>query len=336
MQNVKIMKYQIILASWLVSVWSIVGCGPTAYKITPVPIDRSLEESILIDEGGLFPTKVVLLDVEGVLMNREKPSLFGGGEHPVSLFVEKLEKAAADPSVRAVILRINSPGGGVTASDLMHSELLHFKRQTEGKRPVIAVLMDVAASGGYYIACGADEIVAHPTTVTGSIGVVMQMVNFAGTMAKIGIEADAITSGKMKAAGSPFRKLKPEERKIFQQLVDQFYDRFVKVVDAGRPGLDEERVRQIADGRIYSAQQALELGLVDRIGTLRDAMAHVKEKISAKRLRIVIYQRPLGWKPNVYAQAPTDSPQVNMINVDLPNSWPSPTPQFLYLWAPGW
>ena len=143
----------------------------------------------------------------------------------MSLFVEKLDKATEDPSVKAIVLRINSPGGGVTASDLMYNEVMAYKKRT-GK-PVVAVLMDVAASGGYYLACSADEIIAQPTTVTGSIGVIMQTVSFAGTMSKLGITADAITSGKMKDAGSPLKAMKPEEREIFQKLVNQFYDRFV-------------------------------------------------------------------------------------------------------------
>jgi protease-4 len=313
----------------------IAGCGPTAYKITPVPADRKLTESVLIDEGGLFPPKIALIDVDGLLHNSKKFSLFEEGENPVSLFAEKIDKAIDDKSVRALIVRINSPGGTVTASDLMFAELQRFKAETEGK-PVVAVLMDVAASGGYYLACAADEIVAHPTTVTGSVGVIMQMINFAGTMSKIGVESNAITSGKMKDAGSPFRKLKPEERELFQELVDQFFDRFVKTVADNRKNLDEEKVRQFADGRVWSAQQALELNFVDKIGTLRDAVADLKQKIDTKRVRVVTYHRPLGWKPNIYAQQPTRKPQqVNLVNIDLPESWPYPQPQFLYLWAPG-
>ncbi len=335
MKHPEPMSRLIVAGALSVSLWTAAGCGPTAYKITPVPVDRSLEESVLIDEGGLLPAKIVLIDVDGILMNREEFSLVGEGENPVSVFVEKLEKAAGDRSARALILRINSPGGSVTASDLMHSELLHFKRRTDGKRPVVAVLMDVAASGGYYVACAADEIVAHPTSVTGSIGVIMQMVNFADTMAKIGIETNAITSGEMKDAGSPLRKMRPEEQAIFQKLVDQFFDRFVQVVAAGRPALDEDEVRRIADGRVYSAQQALELGFIDRVGTLRDAIAEVKERIGGKRVRVVTYKRPLGFKPNVYAQRPAAPPQVNLVNIALPQSWPHPEPQFLYLWTPG-
>lgn len=324
----------IITVSCLVAA-GLAGCAPMAYKITPVPVDRSLEEAPLINEGGLFPVKIVLVDVDGLLMNGEKPSLFGGGENPVSLFVEKLDKAANDRSVKALIIRINSPGGTVTASDLMHSELLGFKQRTGGKRPVVAVMMDVTASGGYYLACGADEIVAQPTTVTGSIGVILQLVNFSGTMNKIGVEANAITSGKMKDAGSPFKKLGPEEREIFQDLVNNLYERFVNVVVSGRPKLTEEQVRKAADGRIYSAEQALELGLIDRIGTLRDALGSIKTKIGAKRVKVVTYQRPLGWKPNIYAETPVQPPQMNLINIDLPQSFTLPQAQFLYLWAPG-
>lgn len=311
------------------------GCGPTAYKITPVPADRELEETTLIDEGGWSPGKIVLVDVDGLIMNAEKFSLIGEGENPVSLFTEKLDKAAEDPSVKGLLLRINSPGGGVTASDVMYTELLRFKEKTKGQRPIVAMMMDVAASGGYYLACGADEIVAHPTTVTGSIGVIMYTVNLSGTMNKIGIEAEAIKSGRMKDAGSPFKKLSTEERAMFQSIIDEFFDRFVKVVAAGRPELDEAQVRGVADGRVYTAEQALELKLVDRIGTLRDAIACVKARTGEKKVKVVTYQRPLEYTPNVYARQPAGPPQMNLINVQLPDSWLPPTPQFMYLWAPG-
>jgi protease-4 len=154
-------------------------------------------------------------------------------------------------------------------------------------------------------------------------------------MDKIGAESTAIKSGPMKDAGSPFKKLKPEEREIFQGLVDQFYDRFVQVVAKGRPNLSAEQVRKIADGRVWSAQQALELGLIDQIGTLRDTLAEVKAKIGAERVRVVIYHRPLGWRPNIYAETPAGAPQVNMVNIHLPDGLIMPQAQFMYLWAPG-
>lgn len=314
---------------------TLAGCGRTAYRIEVISAERTLGETTLIDEGGLFPAKIALIDVSGVIANREKRSLFGAGDNPVSVFVEHLDKAADDPSVKAVLLRINSPGGGVTASDIMYNELLHFKQRTGGKRPVVAVLMDVAASGGYYLACGADEIVAQPTTITGSIGVIMLAPDFSGTLGKIGTEVNAIKSGKMKDAGSPFRKMGLEERAVFQKLINEYYDRFVSVVAAGRPKMNEARIRELADGRVYSGQQALELGIVDRVGTLRDAVAGLKERMGAKHVRVVMYTRPADTKPNIYAQSPAGAPQMNLFNVQIPESFISPEPQFLYLWAPG-
>jgi protease-4 len=313
----------------------VAGCGRTAYRIEPIPADRSLEEETLIDEGGLSPAKIALIDVSGMIMNAERFSLLGTGENPVSLFVEKLDKAARDPSVQGVVLRINSPGGAVTAADIMYEELQCFKRRTGGKRPVVAVMMDVAASGGYYIACGADEIFAHPTTVTGSIGVLMLSANFSGTMSKIGVEANVIKSGEMKDAGSPFRRMRDEERAIFQRLIDEYHERFVKVVLTGRPKLDEARVRELADGRVYSGRQALDLGLVDQVGTLREALGCLKGRIGARRVRVVAYKRPSDYKPNIYAQGPAGPPQVNLLNIQIPQSLLGTEPQFLYLWAPG-
>lgn len=311
------------------------GCGPTAYKITPVSASRDLIENTVLAEGGLFPGKIVLIDVEGLLLNGKEFQLLGQGENPVATFVEKLDKAAADPSVRAVVLRINSPGGSVTASDIMYAELIRFRKRFKGEKPVVAVMMDVAASGGYYIACAADRIVAHPTTVTGSIGVIMQMINFTGTMNKLGINADAITSGPMKDAGSPFRPMTGEERAVFQSIVDQFYDRFVAVVAAGRPDLDEARVRELADGRVYSGPQAMELGFVDEVGTLKSTFAHLKDVLDLDKIKVVTYQRPYAYKPNVYADAPAGPPQVNLVNIQLLRQWPYPETQFLYLWMPG-
>jgi len=135
------------------------GCGPTSFLITPVPARQELTEEVVLRESPWAVQKIALIEVEGVLQNIRSSSLLGTpGENPVSLFAEKLEKAAKDPHVRAVVLRINSPGGGVTATDLMYSELQHFRQRT--RKPVIAVMLDLAASGGYYLACGADKIYA--------------------------------------------------------------------------------------------------------------------------------------------------------------------------------
>lgn len=312
------------------------GCVPGSFVITPISGGRSLQEFELRRESFWAHDKIALLDVDGVISNARSSSLLGQeGENPVSLFKEKLDRAAKDDDVRAVVLRINSPGGGVTASDLMHAELRRFREKT-GK-PVVAVMMDVAASGGYYLACAADRILAQPTTVTGSIGVIMILPNFTGTMAKLGIGTNVIKSGPMKDAGSPLRLMQPEEREIFQRIIDQMYARFLEVVRAGRPGLSEARIRELADGRVYLGPEALELGLIDGLGSIEDAVNAAKSAadLADKPCVWVQYDRAWGWRPNAYAQ-PTGAPaQVNLIHVELPEWMRADGPQFLYLWMPG-
>jgi protease-4 len=151
----------------------IVGCSPTGgYKITPIPADQTLKEEIVYRCPGFVSDRIAIIDISGVLMNAHSPSLFAPGEHSVSLAVEKLAAAVEDSRDKAVILRINSPGGSVTASDTIYQEILAFKKRT--CKPVVAYFQDVAASGAYYLACASDEIIAQRTSVTGSIGVIMQ------------------------------------------------------------------------------------------------------------------------------------------------------------------
>jgi len=309
------------------------ACTPPSLLITPVSSRRELVETELSRDAAFTRSKIALIDVSGVIQNAASSSFFSDGEHAVSLFVEQLDKARRDPAVKAVVLRINSPGGTVVASELMHDEISEFRR---GGKPVIAVMMDVAASGGYYIACACDEIYAQPSTITGSIGVVMLLVDVSGTMMKIGLKADAITSGPHKDTGSPFRAMRPEERELFEKIVQDMYGRFVKVVDEGRPKLDEAAVRKLADGRVYTASQALEAGLIDRIATLRDAIAAAKERAGAKSARVVAYHRPYSYRPNYYAQAPVDSTgDINLLKMNWPSDLLPASPQFLYLWRPG-
>jgi len=270
-----------------------------------------------------------------VLLNAPQPKLLGQGEHAVSLLLEQLDKARRDSAVKAVIVRINSPGGTVVASELIHEEIRHFRKST-GK-PVLAVMMDVAASGGYYIACACDEIIAQPSTVTGSIGVIMQMFEISGTLKLVGVKTDAIISGLHKDSGSPLREMRAEERELFQGIVNDMYERFVAVVAAGRPNLDEKRVRELADGRVYTAKQALEAGLIDRIASLRESIQLAKNRTGSRRIRLVAYHRPLSYRPNYYASAPDTAAMsgVSVFHFDLPFWLESQTPRFMYLWSPG-
>jgi protease-4 len=199
--------------------------------------------------------------------------------------------------------------------------------------PIIAACQDIAASGAYYLACAADEIYVLPTSVTGSIGVIVQTVSFAGTMDKLGIDAQAVTSGPRKDLASPLEPLDKKDLAILQAMVDEYYGRFVDVVADGRKGLDVEKVRALADGRVYTGAQALANGLADAAGTLEDAVAAARQRAGLKRARTVIYHRPHGNKPNAYAAAGMGTPQINLVNVDLGVLAELATPQFLYLWT---
>jgi len=313
------------------------GCGQSSgFLIKPVPLDQTLRETVILtDPGWRVKDKVVIIDVDGLLMNQSERTFFGPGENPVSLFVEKFDRAQADSDVKAVVLRINSPGGSVTASDIMYNRVMQFRRN-KGV-PVVAMIADVGASGGYYIACGADTILAHPTSVTGSIGVIVQLVSFAELMEKFGIDAQAVTSGRFKDMGSPLKPLEKEDLALVQSMVDDFYERFVGVVQTGRPSLDKDAVRTLADGRVYTGQQARTAGLVDDLGYMTDAIAEAKKRSGASRVKVVLYHRPLGFRPNAYAAADVPTPnatsQINLFNVSLPSLLELGRPQFLYLWS---
>ena len=307
------------------------GCSPTgSFKVTAVPADQTIKERVVYRAPGLVTDRIAVVEISGILMNGHVPGLLSEGENPVSYAVEKLVAAENDPRVKAVVLRINSPGGSVTASDSLYQEVLAFKCRT--RKPVVAYFQDVAASGAFYTACACDEIVAQRTSVTGSIGVVMQMVDLSGLMAKFGVCADAITSGAFKDAGSPFREMKPEERKLFQGIVNSFYNQFVDVVAAGRPNLSRSQILTLADGRVYTATQALEAGLIDRIATFQEAIEVAEKRAGIKSAHVVMYHRPLAWTPNIYASTPAGTPQtINLFNFELPQLWTS-RPQFMYIW----
>ncbi len=342
MKNLNFNFIRIVMLSILISTSAIfTGCGPTAYKITPIPISEELQETIVVKDKGIFLPKIALIDIDGMILNYRKSSLIGSSENPMALIIEKLDKADADPRVKAIVLRINSPGGTVTASDIIYRHILAIKKGDKAKhrppKPVVVSMMDVCASGGYYIACSADKIFAEPTTVTGSIGVVMMTFNLKGLMDKIGVTTDAIKSGPKKDAGSPFRPLKPSERKIFQDMINQFYHRFVNVVCYSRKKSNKQ-VLQLADGRIYSGQDAFNLGLIDKIGSLEDAIDCAKKLAGIKSANVVMYHRPTGYRGSIYSSTQvrssvSGSRAQSIISVELPN-WFTSQGAFLYLWQP--
>lgn len=318
----------------MASSFIISGCGVGAFQIQSVPQNQELKEAVLTADRGMFVSdKIVVIDVDGVMTNSRQDSWMRQGNNPVSLFQEKLDKAANDRKVKAVVVRLNSPGGGVAASDMMYHSLKEFKRKT--KKPVIAVMMDLACSGAYYLACASDGIVAQRSSITGSIGVIMQTFSVKGTMEKIGVKSFTIKSGDMKDMGSPMHDLSKEEEEILQGLVMSFYEQFLGVVQEGRPSLDKDKLRTLADGRVYTAGQALKEGLVDRIGYPADAIKWAKELAKVGKSQTVIYHRPLGYKPNVYASSDiTKATAGALINVEMPSWLNAGQTQFLYMWQP--
>ncbi len=315
----------------------VIGCAPLRFTVEATGARDDLTESIVMGEDHWFSHKVAMIDVTGLLVDARRPGLIAAGENPVDVFTEALRKAADDRRVQAVILRINSPGGTVTTSDLMYREVLQFKAST-GK-PVVALMGDVAASGGMYLACAADQIIAYPTTITGSIGVIMQTVNFSEGMRRIGIRAEAITSGPNKALASPFEPMPDEHRQILQNLVNEFYSQFRSVVEMQRPGLRAEHLARITDGRVVSGADAADIGLIDATGDLHDAFAAAKRLANLEQARLVKYHRPLMHVASPYARAPFDhTSEINLISVQLSGDMgfgSGDSSGFYYYWDPG-
>lgn len=276
--------------------------------------------------------KILLVDLSGVISSESREGFY---TYPslLATIKEELAKAAKDERVKAMVVRINSPGGTVTASDIIYHELKSFKAARN--IPIVASIMDVGASGGYYIASAADAVMAHPSSVTGSIGVIMLTVNARGLLEKVGVEANAVTSGPRKDMGSPFRQMLPEERAIFQSVIDSFYERFLQVVREGRPNLSAEQVKKLADGRIYSGEQAKQSGLVDEIGYLDEAVDLAKKKAGLTEAKVITYRRPGEYQNNVYSRLMGNgSGMANLANLDLLSLVRGGTPQFMYLWMP--
>ena len=307
------------------------GCG-SVVSIDLSPRVRPLEEETVEGSGD---AKILLMDLSGFLSDESTSTLLNLTAPParVPLLVrvrEELKKAAADEKVKALVIRVNTPGGTVTASDVIYRELDLFRR--EKPIPIIAVMMDVAASGGYYVSLAADTIVAHPTTVTGSIGVIMLTFNAEGLMQKLGVAANAVKSAERKDMGSPFRAMTPEERAIFQSVIDDLYRQFVaKVVD--RRKLPEATARTLADGRVYTAEQALTNKLIDRIGYMPDAIDMARKAAGVDKAKVVVYHRPRQYRATYYAEA-QQIEGGGLLTSGALGALTGPGPKFLYLWMP--
>ncbi|MFB3926817.1 MAG: signal peptide peptidase SppA [Syntrophales bacterium] len=311
--------------------------GGCAYVQVPLftPV-QPLQEKVLEGEGA---SKILLVEVAGVISEQEKQKKMGLTEEVslVAQIKEELQKAEKDKLVAGVLLKIDSPGGTVTASDMIYHELMAFKKKT-GKR-VFACITGLGTSGGYYIASAADEIMAHPTALTGSIGVIAMKMNVHGLLEKVGVKNETFKSGSMKDLLSPFRPSSPQEVEVMQTIINQLYKRFIDVIVTGRNGaLKREAVEKLADGRIYTAEQAFNNKLIDHIGYMDDAISRLKKSLKLSQARIIVYVRPGHYKGSIYSSYPasTSSWPLNFSLIQIGSDGVSPLPEvkFMYLWNP--
>ena len=252
--------------------------GPQS-EITGKPkrsIVRRIVWSIVIAGGALLLLNALLPDLD--LSGQERVALIRieGVILDAQATIGELKHYSENPLVKAIVLRIDSPGGGVVPSQEIHDAVKRVKNKSN--KAVIASMGTVAASGGYYIAAATDRIIANPGTLTGSIGVIMEMANFEGLLKKIGVEGVVIKSGRFKDVGSPLRKMSDEERKLLQSVMDDVHHQFIQAVADGR-SLELSDVEPLADGRIFTGRQAKEARLVDELGDLDDAI-HIAADIA--------------------------------------------------------
>lgn len=310
---------------WLI--FFLLYCSGCAFINLPsvFPSISPLKEYTLEGEGK---NKILMVDISGTISAKDQRNALGIVKeiNPVARIREVLEKARQDKKIKAILLKINSPGGTVTASDIIYHELKTFKKETG--IPIIVTMMDLATSGGYYIALAGDKIMAHPTTTTGNIGVLMMKFSVRGLMDKLGVEEVTIKSADKKDILSIFAELTPENQAILQNIIDTLYLRFIDTIAESRPDIPRGKIKKIADGRIYSAQQALKLKLIDGIGYIEDSIELAKKEAGLTQAKIITYRRPSQYKNNIYAQSSSGSPTSSFPILE------NLSPQFWYLWHP--
>ncbi len=314
---------------------SLVLSGCAGINISLLPETKPLQERVLEGEGT---AKILLVDLDGVIsFKEEKEGLMIKRPSKVAFFREALHKAAEDRDIVGVIVRINSPGGSVAASDTIYHEIMSYRQKK--RVPVYAYIMELGASGGYYVASAADRIIASPTAITGSIGVIAIKFNIEGLLSKIGVSDETYKSGPKKDFWLPFRPSTAEEQKMLQGIIDKLYARFVDVVCMNRQKLlSAQDVRVLADGRILTAAEALEARLIDQAAYLDEAIATMKEALSIEHARVITYARPKTFTSNIYSEnseMPAMGPQViNLISINAEELSLFSGTQFMYLWNP--
>ena len=242
-------------------------------------------------EPGSGSNRIALLTVDGTIQNTGSAGLFATETYNHAFFMQQLEQVKADDSVSAIVLSVNTPGGGVVESAEIHRKLVEIQQETE--KPIYVSMGSMAASGGYYISAPADKIFVTKETLTGSIGVIMQGVNYGELAEKYGVEFVTIKSGKYKDIMSATREMTETERGMLQEIIDDSYEGFVDVIEEGR-NMTEQEVKKVADGRILNGRQAIEAGLADEYGFLEDTVAAIKADYRLENAEVFQY----GYSPS--------------------------------------
>lgn len=272
-----------------------IGCllafGAVAIAMIGFFVVVGLMISSVDDRDTVYGDKIAHIDLEGVISSSIDGGWGGAGGSMVERLGKDLKRAREDDDVKAIVLRVNSPGGEVTASDVLYN---HVKK-TAAKKPVVIYMDSVAASGGYYAACGGTEIMANYTTMTGSIGVIISTLNYETLFDKLGVDSVVFTSGKFKDTMSGSRPMREDEQKMVQGMVDQIYERFLTVVKEARTEIPESELRaNIADGRIFTGTEALSKKLIDKIGYIEDAYDRARELAKAPDAKVMKYNREVS------------------------------------------
>jgi len=294
------------------------------FEHTPNPLQEYTLE-------GSAKNKILLISINGLISDAPKKDMLTSSPSVVEQVVAQLHKAQKDKQIKAVLLKINSSGGTITASDLLYHEIAQYKLYSGNK--IIVSMMDLAASGGYYVALPADLIMAHPTTITGSVGVIFIQPKVHQLMEKVGLGVDIKKFGKNKDMGSPFRESNVEERFLMQKTVNTFGERFISLVQKHRR-LDTAALAEVSTARVFLADEALQMKLIDKIGYLNDAILETKKLAGLPDdARLVVYRYTETPNDNYYNSADASAARlpVSLVHIELPEILQAKA-GFYYLW----
>lgn len=323
-------KRRLYLILALVAAPLLIGCGTPKVFLFVDETEPLREYTLQGKEDG----KVLLLPISGVISDVREKSFLQPKPSMLQEVVSQLQKAAEDEDIKAVLLKVNSPGGSTTASDILYNELVKFKDKTGAK--IVVSMMGMATSGGYYISLPADYIIAHPTTVTGSVGVIFMRPELHGLMEKIGVGYGVTKTGRNKDMASWFREITPEEKDLLQDLINNMGDRFLGLVKKHRR-LESSVMADVATARVFVADEAVEAGLIDEVGYLDDAIAHA-QKIAglSPDSKLVVYRRTYYPNDNQYNTTANYSPggTISLVDLGVLQSAVSMPAGFYYVWPP--